>query len=232
MLKKVLGPTLETIGDDLAQLYEKGRDRIFSAALKKIPDNEDEMCANLRVARDVLWNGAFSDEAISAEYFGGILATSRTVDGRSDDAIPFVDVVKAMSSSQLKLHFDIYHSLAKNLLKRTTRSNVFELPDAEEIFVFTLTNGLDPTSLFRLNLVSSYSFDIVSINTTAYPYCSARPSLFGIMLYATVHNMLRRWQAYGLIEFGDIEGIEPPLIFGASLKEFTMKAKLHNHDKE
>lgn len=227
IIKKVLGPTLEVIGDDLAHLYEKGRDRIFSAARTKIPDIEDGKRANLRVARDVLWNGAFSDEAIGAEYFGGILAASRTVDGRSDAAIPFVDVVKAMSSSQLRLHYDFYHSLSKSLIERTTRSRVFELPRSEEIFVFGLTNGVDPASLLRLDLISSYSFDVITINTTAFPYCSARPSLFGIMLYAAAHNMLERWQAYGLIEFQGIEGIEPPLLFATSLEEFTRRAEIH-----
>ena len=173
--------TFEEMGDDLAQLYEKGRNRIFSVARKKIPDVEDGKRANLRVARDVLWNGAFCDEAIGAEYFGGILAASRTVDGRSDDAIPFVDAVKAMSSSQLRLLYDFCHSLSKSLMERTTRSSVFELPRSEEIFVFWLTNGIDPASLMRLVRISSYSFDIITIDRTAYPYCSARPSLFGIM---------------------------------------------------
>lgn len=232
VIKKVLGPTFEVMGDDLAQLYEKGRDRIFSAARKKITDIEDGKRANLRVARDVLWNGAFCDEAIGAEYFGGILAVSRSVDGRSDDAIPFADVVKAMSSKQLKLHYDFYHSLAKSLMERTTQWDVFELPNTEEIFVFKLTNGVDPATLFRLNLISSYSTGVISINRRAYPYCSARPSLFGIMLYAAAHNMLKRWQAYGLIEFGDMEEIQPPLLFATSLEEFTRSAEIHERSME
>lgn len=226
--KKVLGPTFDEIGNDLARVYVRGRDLIFSAARKKIPHIEDGKQANLRVARDILWNGAFSDELISAEYFGGILAASRTEDGRSDETIPFVDVVKAMSSSQLKLHYDIYYSLAKSLRERRAQFDVFKLPKEEEIFISNNPGGgVDLTSLFRLDLISSFSYDRITIGNQVYPYCSARPALFGIMLYATVHNMLERWQAYGLIEFGDIEGIEPPDLFGSSLQEFTRSVEMH-----
>lgn len=79
--KKVLGPTLDIIGSDLAGLYEIGRDKILEAAFNKIDNPDDGKFANLRVSRDVFMNGSFSYADISVEYFSGILASSRSEDG-------------------------------------------------------------------------------------------------------------------------------------------------------
>lgn len=68
-VKKLLGPTLDEIGTDLQKLYSIGRDKILSVAVRKSNVNDGKK-ANLRVARDVFWNGSFTDEAICAEYFG------------------------------------------------------------------------------------------------------------------------------------------------------------------
>ena len=50
-VRRVLGPTADLIGEDLAKLYAKGRDRLMRAATRKVPDLDDGKCANLRVAR-------------------------------------------------------------------------------------------------------------------------------------------------------------------------------------
>src|SRR5688572_11934981 len=83
-LKKVLGPVLAELGDDARNLYKLGRDKLVQAALRKLKNPDSGERANLRVAKDVLWNGSFTDEQICAEYFGGILAASRSADGKDD----------------------------------------------------------------------------------------------------------------------------------------------------
>ena len=228
VLKKVLGPTLDVFGKDLAQLYGIGRDKILGAAKDKIPDLGDGKIANLRVARDVLWNGAFSNDEICAEYFGGILATSRSKDGNDDNAVPFVDVVKSMSSSQLRLHYYLYHSLAKSLIERGEKTNVFELPEKEEIYIPNVVarSDIDLEALLRLDLVMSYRYDRIMIGDRVLPYCSAHPSRFGIMLYAAAHNKLDWWQAYGLKKFGDFQEVKAPKLFGHSLAELKNKAEM------
>src|SRR5437870_5762225 len=90
-VKKVLGPVLQEFGDDIKKLYAKGRDSILNAAYKKITNPDDGKRANLRVAHDVFSNGVFTDDEVCAEYFGGILATSRSDEGKDDAAIQFVD---------------------------------------------------------------------------------------------------------------------------------------------
>src|SRR5215213_6779942 len=75
MLQKVFGPVLGLVGEDLQRVYAAGRDAILANAYKKVEDPGDGKQANLRVTRDVLWNGSFADSEICAEYFGGIMAS-------------------------------------------------------------------------------------------------------------------------------------------------------------
>ena len=114
--KEFLGPTFDAVGGDLKNLYAAGRDRIVCRAVGKVEDLEDGKVANLRVARDVLWHGAFSESEISTEYYAGLLASSRSETGLDDDAAPFVDLVKSLSSRQLRLHYDLYSSMEHALL--------------------------------------------------------------------------------------------------------------------
>ena len=226
-LKKILGPTFDEVGRDLARLYANGRDRIFHAAKRKIPDLNDGKTANLRVARDVLWNGAFSSDQICAEYFGGILAASRSPDGDDDSAVPFVDVVKAMSSAQLKLHYSLYHCLAASLRELDNRKDAFDVSDSEEVCIPQIgaRSDIDLEALCRLDLISSFSFSRQMVGDRVLPYIAARPSRFGIMLYAAAHNMLEWWQAYGLKDFGDFDAIDTPDLFASSLDGLIRKAE-------
>jgi hypothetical protein len=141
IIESVLGPTAKEIGQDLRTLYIKGRDLILRKAFKKLKNPNDGKKANLRVARDVFWNGSFTDEAICAEYFGGILASSRSEDGKDDSGIFFLDIIKSLSSSQLKMHYIIYRTLNKILVtnenkKTLNPGNEIEIRN-EKIF-FTL----------------------------------------------------------------------------------------------
>lgn len=69
-IEKVLSPVLGEIGKDIKDIYAISKDgaiKIVSKAYKKIIDKNDGKKVNLRVARDVFWNGSFSDESICAE---------------------------------------------------------------------------------------------------------------------------------------------------------------------
>ena len=123
-LQKAFGPVLSEIGEDLKKLYAIGRDKILVAGYKKIRNPEDGKQANLRVARDVFWNGAFTADEVCAEYFGGVLAASRSNDGHDDNTIQFVSVIKSLSSSQLRLHYFIYSGLNQILSQSNKSVNV------------------------------------------------------------------------------------------------------------
>ncbi len=110
-----MGPILDTIGHDFQTPYESGRDKLINRAAEKMSDLNDGKRANLRMARDILWNGAFSESEVCVEYYAGLLSASRSTDGLDDEADPFVDAVKSLASRQPKLHYKIYRSLERIL---------------------------------------------------------------------------------------------------------------------
>lgn len=96
-IKKLLGPTIDEVGNDLKNVYAVGRDKIIEKAIRKTKNINDDRKANLRISRDIFWNGAYTDEEICAEYFGGILTSSRSDDGKNDDSIYYLEMTKSMS---------------------------------------------------------------------------------------------------------------------------------------
>ena len=219
-LRKVLGPTLEEFGEDLKALYSKGRDNIIAAASRKIKNSEDGKRANLRVARDVLWNGAFTDDEMCAEYFGGVLAASRSEDGTDDDAIQFVDVIKSMSSSQLRLHYIIYNRLNHNFVSTRRKINVGQGSEIQRCEIWFSTVEMeehlrlrldrDPNVLHRMGLLWQYKTDNFVKNNRTMPYFMVSPTVFGVLLYAAVHNKLGEWRAFNSIDFGELDGLKTP----------------------
>lgn len=140
-LRKILGPVFSEIGDDLKRLYVTGRDKLLEASIRKIDDIDDGRVANLRVARDVLLSGPFAEGDICAEYFGGVLASSRSVDGADDSCIPFVAVVKSLATSQLRLHYIVYSTLQRLLNHHQPHLNVGNSSEIHEASVYM--TGID-----------------------------------------------------------------------------------------
>ena len=233
--KKLLGPTLDAIGDDLQELYAAGRDRIISRAAGKVDDLDDGKRANLRVARDVLWNGAFSESEVCVEYYAGLLAASRSVDGLDDEAAPFVDAVKSLASRQLKLHYGIYRSLERILEQAHANGETFDVFCTQgRVDVFVVghdlhKSALDLQVLQRNGLISEFATDSRKITREEREsllfFCRTKPTMFGIMLYAAAHNQLEWWRAFGLRRFGEFGDVEPPEIYGRTLEELLDRTR-------
>ncbi|MDE0122285.1 MAG: hypothetical protein OXS33_11215 [bacterium] len=227
--KKLLGPTLDAIGDDFQKLYAAGRDRIISRAADKVDDLDDGKRANLRVARDVLWNGTFSESDVCVEYYAGLLAASRSADGLDDEAAPFVDAVKSLASRQLKLHYGLYCSLERILEEAHANGetfDVFGIHGRSDVFIVghdPHKSALDLQVLQRNGLISEFATDGRRITREGREslllFCRARPTIFGISLYAAAHNQLEWWQAFGLRRFGEFGNVEPPEIYGRTIEE-------------
>ena len=154
------------------------------------------------------------------EYYAGLLAASRSVDGLDDKAAPFVDAVKSLASSQLRLHYGIYRSLER-ILEETHANgesfDVFGIQGRVDVFVVgPFLPTLDLQVLQRSGLISEFEANVRMITREGreytLPFCRARPTLFGITLYAAAHNQLEWWQAFGLRRFGEFGDVEPPEI--------------------
>lgn len=226
---KLLGPTLETMGKDINEVYKANRDKIFAKAARKVANLDDGATANARVARDVLWNGVTTDDEIYAEYSAGILASSRSPDGRNDSAIPYVDCIKALSSKQMHLHYILYNAVHKLLLRDGKTINPgmeHELRNAPAWFStreltekLSLNPMVDLSILYRQGLIGTYASNQYAVDDKSLPFTWAAPTTFGVLLYAAAHNFLDNWHQFGIGDFPESPDVKVPAICASSLEE-------------
>jgi hypothetical protein len=117
LLERLLGPTFDVLGEALAERTEarmRNLNRIAEKATRKAEAGRMLGLVNARVAERVIADGSVWDDELAAEYYSGLLAGSRTIDGRDDRAVYWASVVSGMSSTQLRLHFILYRELVMN----------------------------------------------------------------------------------------------------------------------
>ena len=121
LLIKLLGPSADYVGGEVKGFVEKcniNLDGIFSKAASKLGNRMDEAGAvSPRVLKHVVDEGRFCEDNLTAEYYGGILASSKNRIARDDRGVTLLAQVKDMSVYQLRLHFVAYmiiHRLFKN----------------------------------------------------------------------------------------------------------------------
>lgn len=234
---KLLGKTAEAISDDFAKLYAKGRDSILNVAIRKTTNINDGRQTNLRVARDVFFNGSFTDEAICAEYFGGILASSRSADGKDDSGVYYIDIIKSLSSQQLLSHYITYRILNKLWLempKEKKRPNVGIADELQPYSVYFATMELEKFGLIiDRDFIALNNKGLISDRFEAQqhklsdekmlPYAKIEPSMLGIQLYAVVHNKLSDWRKLPFEDFGEFPNVELPKYYGFSIDDLKVK---------
>ena len=224
---KLFGTTLATIGEDVNKLYTKGRDKIIEAAIKKVDSPDDEKKLNLRAARDVLWNGSITDDEVCAEYFGGMLAAARSMDGKDDGVVHYVDTIKAMSARQLELHYVIYNAWQKLLINGGKPINVAQSSEVQAWHIFM--NGLelsgrhlpydrDLTVLHRLGLIFQFAYNNHTVGGQTMPYVDVTPTTFGVVLFAVAHNKIETWRYFNTEKYESTEGIKALAYFAENLE--------------
>lgn len=244
--KKLLGKTFDVVSADIAKLYEKGRDKIIEKASKKITNADDGKSANLRVTRDVFWNGSFTDESICAEYFGGILASSRSTEGKDDTGVYYVDLIKSLSSDQLKLHYLIYLSFNKYFVGDSSKS---QLNPGQETELAQETIFLSLNELLQITGIKDTARDLHAIRAKGLigdfqtqghklqdgrqvPYLKVSPTSVGIQLYAVAHNKLDEWRNFVTIDFGDFDSMNPPKFRGKNIEDLLTSAGIYDKKEE
>lgn len=114
-LEKLLGPTADYLGNGLKDFTEKRAvavGRIFSSAQAKLGDKVSSPGeVPPKVLKTVLNEGSYSTDQLAVEYFGGILASARTEDGRDDRSARLAKAVDSLSTYQLRGHYLIYASV-------------------------------------------------------------------------------------------------------------------------
>ena len=126
LIEKVLGPTADYLGAglrDFAQHRVDNVKRIFEKAgefLGDRPPNGESVPP--RVLRDVLDDGSYRDDELTASYYGGILASSRSGISRDDRGASFTALVGRLTTYQLRAHYILYRTVSQ--LYSTTRRNL------------------------------------------------------------------------------------------------------------
>ena len=133
LVGKLLGPTAEYLGENLKELVKKRQEntaRIFRNAGKKLGDKiEEEGSVPSRVLKEVLGEGSFAEDDVVGEYFGGVLASSRTPEGRDDRGVTISKLVSRLSSYQLRAHYVFYEAI-----RQCNRSKDINLHAGGELF--------------------------------------------------------------------------------------------------
>ncbi len=115
VVEKILGPTSEYIGEQLKEWTAKkvtNTANIFKNAEKKLGDKiKYEGKVPPKVLKGILEDGAWCEEELQVEYFGGVLASSRTGISRDDRGAYFVSLISRLSTYQLRMHYLFYHSI-------------------------------------------------------------------------------------------------------------------------
>jgi hypothetical protein len=115
LVEKLLGPTAEYIGGGIQSWTERRVNnvaKIFSKATEKLGERIDEPGSiPPRVLKEVLNEGSFCDDPLTAEYFGGVLASSRSPVTREDRGASWSSLVARLSSYQVRSHFLLYRGV-------------------------------------------------------------------------------------------------------------------------
>jgi len=115
---KLLGRTADYIGGEVKNVTETGINnmkKIFTIAVNKLGDMiEKPGDVPPRVIKGILQEGWFCDDELMAEYFGGVLASSRSDISRDDRGSAMISLVSRLTTYQIRSHY-IFYLLFKKL---------------------------------------------------------------------------------------------------------------------
>lgn len=117
IVAKLLGPTADYLGSGMKEWTEKSVSNvksIISHAVKKIGTKIDETgSVPPKVLKTILADGPFCDDHVAQEYYGGVLASARTGVSRDDRGAYFLELIRRLTSYQIRAHFILYSTIKK-----------------------------------------------------------------------------------------------------------------------
>lgn len=126
LIERILGPTADYWGHELASYFQKRRDnaeRIATIASEKLGDRINEPGrVPPKVIKEIMEEGTWADDELALEYFGGVLASSRTGVPRDDRAAVMARMVAQMTTYQIRAHY-IFYCLIKGTWDKKLCSN-------------------------------------------------------------------------------------------------------------
>jgi hypothetical protein len=135
--EKLFGPTADYLRDAIKNQTEKGLKnlgRIFDHAAKTL-GGELEKPGQIppKILRDVAYHGYVCEDELSAQYFGGVLASSRSDVKRDDRGSSFIQLIGRLSVYEIRSHYIFY-----TIFRRLCADESHQLGRFREIQKFTL----------------------------------------------------------------------------------------------
>jgi hypothetical protein len=118
LLTRVLGQSGDAVDEALRRYTERrlrNVQRVVGCANAKSGSLDASATVSLRVAHLVLEDGSQCDDELMASYLGGLVAASRTPQGRDDRVVSWSDVVTSLSALQIRAHYLLYREWAARL---------------------------------------------------------------------------------------------------------------------
>ncbi len=120
LILKLLGPTADYLGEGVRSWTEKRVNnvrRIFTIAVRRLGNRIDEEGGvPPRALEGIVREGSFCEDEIAAEYFGGVLASSRSSMSRDDRGASFIALLSRLSVYQIRAHY-VFYSIIKRLFE-------------------------------------------------------------------------------------------------------------------
>jgi len=140
-IAKLLGPTADYLGNGLLDFTKRRSEnigRIFQKASEKLGDRiEVPGEVPPRVLKAVINEGSYCDDELAAEYFGGVLASSRTEQGRDDRGARIAKVLDGLSTYQIRAHYLIYATIKQTFTDANLLFNMEGRPKMQIFLPFT-----------------------------------------------------------------------------------------------
>ncbi len=139
-LQKLLGPTADYLGAGIRDFTKKRVEnigRIFQKADERLGEKrETPGSIPPKVLKIIINDGSYNDDSIAVEYFGGVLASSRTEIGRDDRGARMAKLVDDLSTYQLRTHYLIYSNIKQIFSTKNYQFNVNDRPNMQTFFPF------------------------------------------------------------------------------------------------
>ncbi|NKV95021.1 hypothetical protein GS938_20085 [Rhodococcus hoagii] len=207
LLRKVFGPSIESVGDVLSQWTERrmmNALKIAEKADRRLADDQGSGEVHMRVANKIIEDGSWISDDVHQEYMAGLVAVSRSDGGEDDSAFYYVDLISRLTSSQIRLHCAMYGALVGTRTLETEKLSLQFDTDCPKLSVQTTVDdvsrsltaegaSLEPGSisialngLHREGLVGGYSVGHTEVHgapASPDPLVYMIPTSFGARVY-------------------------------------------------
>ena len=135
LVEKLLGPTATYIGEGIKTWTENRVNNvknIVANAVRRLgPKLEEEGGVPPKILKGILEHGSYCEDSIASEYFGGVLASSRTTIPRDDRGVKINEMLGRLSSYEIRTHYIVYSAI-RELFRGSGKSlNIDDRPTLE-----------------------------------------------------------------------------------------------------